>query len=158
MVPKEGNRRTQTFLYVRPTDRLQVGLAYIWVNESLRLIGSYDLLSPTQRTPGVSAGFAFQDAFENRVSPYLALIKSAGEQSLRAEGYLGATRRPNEDHLHLIGGLKVSLGHGFYGGVQYTGHDMLTFVGISLREASLALWIREDRRPGVSLSVFRHRH
>ncbi len=157
-VPKEGNTRTQTFLFVRPVKQFQLGLAYIWANESVRLIGSYELLPQAQSTPGLSAGFAFQDAFENKASPFAVLTRRFVGQSIRAEGYWGATQRPNEEHLHLIGGVKVSLGRGLYGGVQYTGHNLLSYVGVALDRASLALWVRENQRPGLSLSLFLHRH
>ncbi len=157
-VPREGNQRTQTFLYLRPVERLQVGLAYIWVNESVRLLGSYEVLSSSERAPGVLAGFAYQDAFENKVSPFVMVNKRYVGQEVRAEGYLGTARWPNETHLRPIGGVKVSLGEGFYGGLQYTGRGLLSFAGVSLKRASVALWVREDRRPGLSLSLFLHRH
>ncbi len=40
--------------------RLQVGAAYIWSREAVRLMGNYRLVPETETVPSVTVGFAFQ--------------------------------------------------------------------------------------------------
>ena len=154
-MPAVGDDSTQTFFWYRPpaVQRLQVGAAYIWRTGDVRLLGNYDLVPETDTSPFVNLGFAFQDSFDDNVAPFVTTGKRFALASSRLNTYAGFVDRPNESHLHLVSGLRLTLQEQLFLGFQHTGHDVNYYVGASSGPVSLSLWAREGSAPGVSVSL-----
>ena len=153
-MPAVGDDSTQTFVWYKPPamPRLQVGAAYIWRTGDVRLLGNYDLVPETGTSPYLNLGFAFQDSFDDKVVPYLTTGKSFALGSSQLNAYAGFVDRPNESHLHLVSGARLTLDEQVFLGFQHTGHEVNYYVGASAGSVSFSLWATKDKSPGLLVS------
>ncbi len=153
-MPAVGDDSTQTFVWYRPptVQGLQVGAAYIWRTGDVRLLGNYDLIRETDVSPFLNLGFTFQDSFDDKVVPYVTTGKHFALGSSRLNAYTGFVDRPNESHLHLVSGVRLTLEEQLFLGFQHTGHDINYYVGASSGPVSLSLWARKGSAPGLLAS------
>ena len=153
-MPAVGDDSTQTFVWYKPPalQRLQVGAAYIWRTGDVRLLGNYDLAPETDTSPYLNLGFTFQDSFDDKVVPYVTTGKRFALGSSRLNAYAGFVDRPNESHLHLVSGVRLTLEEQLFLGFQHTGHDVNYYVGAFAGPVSISLWARDGIAPGVLAS------
>lgn len=98
----------------------------------------------------MTVGFAFQDTFSDRISPYVTSAKHYHAQGFIFEPYVGLVDRPNESHVHALSGLRISRG-GVFVGLQHTGHELNAYLGASVGPAVGSIWAGEGQSYGVSL-------
>ncbi|GIV03212.1 MAG: hypothetical protein KatS3mg015_2042 [Fimbriimonadales bacterium] len=119
------------------------------------MIGNVDLITETPTRPYLRAGVAFQDTFSDKVAPFATLGRHVAFDEGTLEYYVGGVDRPNESHIHLISGTRLSLKDGLFAGFQHTGHDVNLYFGWRFGDVSLSVWANERRKPGIAISFAR---
>ena len=123
---------------------------YLWNADVWRLVGNYTLATDSDALPSVTAGFAFQDTFSDRISPYVTAAKHYHVDEFTFEPYVGLVDRPNESHVHGLSGLRISRGNVFVG-FQHTGHELNAYFGANVRQAVGSIWFGEGQSYGLTL-------
>lgn len=99
--------------------------------------------------PSVTAGFAFQDTFSERIAPYVTFAKHFYLDEVTFEPYVGLVDRANESHVHGISGLRISHGDVFVG-LQHTGHELNAYFGAGFGDFVGSIWVGERQKYGVT--------
>lgn len=145
----------ESFLWYKATDRLQVGVAYLWKQGAFRGLGNYVLIEETARLPNLKAGLGLQGIATGNPGYFVTSEKnfSAAEGSMNMFGGIGL--RANEDHAHPLAGMKFSPAKTpFTFGFQWDGHGSHFFgtVGLDSR-TTIGAYLIESKLLGIMLSV-----
>jgi hypothetical protein len=143
----------ESFLWYSVDDRLQVGVAYLWKQRAFRGMGSYKLVKETAKSPAITAGLGLQGIGTGNPGYFVTAEKGFSFKTGSASAYLGAGFRTNENHGHMLGGVKFTpLNTPWTLGLQADGHNLHPFVTHAFPEFTLGLYLVNMKLPGVLFS------
>jgi hypothetical protein len=148
----------ESFLWYRVDRKLQLGVAYLWKQSAFRALGNYEVIAERQRTPNLRVGFGVQGIGTGNPGYFATSEKTLMMPEGRANVYLGVGFRANENHGHLLGGLKFSPKGGPYTlGIQNDGHTSHPFVNRYFGGGfSAGLYLIGMKTPGIMVSYARN--
>lgn len=117
-------------------------------------MGNYALQTETDDLPLIRAGFGVQGIGVGNPGYFMTAEKNRSWGDVRANGYLGFGLRSNENHGHMLGGLKASRG-AWSLGVQADGHNVHPFTTWSFDGGSVGVYLVESKSLGIMLSLER---
>lgn len=142
----------ESFLWYNVDSKLRLGLALLWKQGAFRFLGNYELIAETPRSPNLRVGYGLQGIGVGNPGYFATAEKFHTNRSVSVTGYLGVGYRSNENHGHLLGGIKASPAGPWTIGVQIDGHDVHPFLNYSLGRHAIGLYLIELRSPGVMLN------
>jgi|GEM_PF-1245226 len=145
----------ETFLWYRPSPKLQIGTALLWKQGSFRFLGNYELIPERARTPNLRVGFGVQGIGTGNPGYFATSEKSFRVKGGSVNAYVGVGFRSNENHGHLLGGIKYSPNGPWTLGLQDDGHDKHPFVTYSRRDWTVGFYLIGLRSPGLMFSIQR---
>jgi len=143
----------ETFLWYRPTDRLQVGAAFLWKQGAFRGLGSYTLVPETPTVPRISVGLGLQGIGTGNPGYFATAEKTRVLPEGSVTAYVGVGFRANEGHGHLLGGARMTpTGSPWTLGVQADGHNVHPFVSRRFNDLTLGLYLVNLKSPGLLIA------
>ncbi len=137
----------ETFLWYKVHERLSLGIGYLWRQNAFRFLGSLTVVPETPKTPSFNIMVGVQGIGDGNPGYAGTFEKNfaVGEDELNA--YIGIGLRSNEDHGHLIGGIKYTFASGLSLGIQDDGHERNPFVTYSFDRWTTGIYLVDGRRP-----------
>lgn len=115
-------------------------------------MGNYEVVEETPKTPNLRVGFGLQGIATGNPGYYATSEKNVALGSGFLNGFLGVGFRTNENHAHLLGGLKYSLS-GWTLGIQSDGHKTYPFLNYQLGATSVGFYLIDFKKPAYALSI-----
>lgn len=143
----------ESFLWYNVDRRLRLGLALLWKQGAFRVLGNYEVVSETTKAPNLRVGYGLQGIGVGNPGYFATVEKSllTGGTSLNA--YIGIGYRSNENHGHLLGGVKASPAGPWTLGLQIDGHELHPFVNYTLGRHAVGLYLIGLKSPGLMLNL-----
>lgn len=144
----------ESFVWHRPIDRLQIGVAYLWKQGAFRALANYEVIKETAKAPSLRVGFGVQGIGTGNPGYFATSEKTLFLKEGAFTGYVGVGLRSNESHAHALGGLKFTpRGEPWTIGFQHDGHELHPFAAYSFGDGWSvgAYWIGM-KSPGVMVS------
>lgn len=138
----------ETFLWYQANPRLALGLAHLWKQNALRFLASANLHPETASIPGVNFSIGVQGIGTGNPGYGLTLEKNFSQ---RLNAYAGIGLRSNEEHGHLLGGVKLNLGGPWTLGLQLDGHQEHPFATYSERGWIAGAYLIDLKSPALML-------
>ncbi len=98
----------ETFVWHRPLDRLQVGVALLWKQGAFRGLANYELIAEKAHSPNLRVGFGLQGIGTGNPGFFATTEKTHFMKEGAATGYVGFGFRANEGHGHPLAGIKFT--------------------------------------------------
>ncbi len=154
MIAPETETEGETFLWVRASDRLQLGVAWLWKQEAARALANYTFQTETMSRPRLRAGLGVQGIGVGNPGYFATAEKNWMREGWSLNGFGGLGLRSNESHAHLLGGFKATRGDWSLG-LQLDGHDAHPFTSWSFDGGSVGFYWVGLETWGVMLSLQR---
>ncbi|MFN3728485.1 MAG: hypothetical protein ACK4XJ_02070 [Fimbriimonadaceae bacterium] len=142
----------ESFLWYRPEERLQIGVALLWKQGAFRGLGNYVLIPETKSTPNLRAGFGLQGIGTGNPGYFVTSEKNWALPEGDLNLYGGMGWRANESHSHLLGGVKFSPRGPWTLGFQHDGHDGHPFIAYRYQEYALGAYLIAGKSLGIMFS------
>jgi hypothetical protein len=144
----------ETFLWYRVSDRLKLGVAHLLEQNAFRALGTYRLVPERGQLPSINASVGVQGIGTGNPGYALTAEKNFGNFGPgNLNTYLGVGWRANEDHAHLLGGVKYSPDGRWTVGFQHEGHNGHPFVTYGQDSWVGGLYLIEGRSLGYMVGV-----
>jgi len=137
----------ETFVWYRVSPRLEVGLAYLLKQGAFRGLASYQLAPEKPESPSVNVSAGVQGIGTGNPGYSGTLEKNWRTGTSTLNVYAGVGFRSNENHVHAIGGVKLTLAEGLAIGVQDDGHLTNPFLTYSLDKLTFGLYLVGGKSP-----------
>lgn len=129
--------KDQTFLRYGVTDRLEVGIGYLWDKQVVRPLANYTLITERTKRPSLTVGAMVDSLQGGRQGYFLSLGKDLKKAlGTPASLYVGGAKVSRENSLRFIAGANVHLTRWLNGSVQYDGKDL--HFGLSFKVATVS--------------------
>ena len=114
--------KTETFLRVGVTPRLEAGFGYLHHQGIARPLASYTLVTESAARPSVTTGLMYDSLGGGRQGVFLSLAKGVRTPlGIAASVYVGGAKITNENNARLIAGANVPLSRRVSASVQFDG-------------------------------------
>jgi len=148
----ESATKVESFIWLRPIHRFQVGVAHLWEQNSYRILANTILIPETKTTPALRIGAGIQESLIGNPG-YFGFVEKhfpIGGGSLHV--FSGIGFRSNENHGHPLVGFKYSSMKEFTLGLQSDGHLDNFFVSQTVGEFTITLYWIDFETLGMGLS------
>lgn len=139
---------SESFLWYRPMDRLQLGVALLWKQGAFRGLANYEALQETAKSPNLKVGLGLQGIGTGNPGFFATSEKNWAFPSGNLNVFGGIGFRANEDHAHGLGGFKFSFPGPWTMGLQLDGHNAHPFVTYGWDRHSVGLYLIETKSLG----------
>lgn len=143
----------ESFLWYRPTPRLQVGLGYLWKQDAVRFLGSYQITPETEKLPSLNVSWGVQGVGTGNPGWAFTTEKTWISNGTPINAYTGVGFRTNESHAHLLFGVKTRLANEWTIGYQADGHQHQPFVVWSRGQFMAGAYLVDFKRPAWLVGV-----
>lgn len=128
--------KNQTFLRYEVTDRLELGIGYLWDKQVVRPLANYTLMTERTKRLSLTVGAMVDSLQGGRQGYFLSLGKNL-TKALGTPGslYIGGAKVSNENSLRFIGGANVHLTRRVNVSAQCDGKDL--HFGVTLKIATI---------------------
>lgn len=137
----------ETFLWYEVSPRLSLGLGYLWKQNAVRFLGSLTAVPETLTTPSFNIMVGVQGIGDGNPGYAGTFEKNWSVGADKFNAYIGVGFRSNENHAHLIGGIKYTFANGLALGVQDDGHERNPFVTYGKDWWTVGLYLVDGQRP-----------
>lgn len=133
--------------------RLTLGVAHLWKQNAFRVLGSYNLVPETARLPALNVSVGVQGIGTGNPGYSGTMEKNFLLPFGTINVYAGAGFRSNENHVHAVGGVKLSLRSGIAIGLQDDGHQRNPFATFSKDWWTAGVYLVGGTRPAYLVGV-----
>jgi hypothetical protein len=148
--------RAESFVWYRPDERLQVGVAYLWRQGAFRGLANYIVIPEGERHPDLRVGLGLQGIGTGNPGYFVTSEKNFSLPEGRLNAYVGVGFRANENHGHPLGGVKFTPPGPWTLGIQHDGHAAHPFIIYDTGGSpKLGLYLIEGRSLGFMISLTR---
>lgn len=144
----------ETFIWYRVNGDLRLGLAHLWKQNAFRFLASVRLHKETDSLPGVFASAGVQGIGTGNPGYSVTF-----EKNFRVGNgdtfnlFTGVGFRSNENHSHIIGGVKYAFSNGLTFGVQHDGHQTHPFATYSFDEWFVGYYLVDAKSPAYMVGI-----
>ena len=123
--------KTETFVRLGITSRLEMGFGYLWKQGIVRPLGTYTLVTETEERPAWTVGLLTDSLGGGRTGVFTSVARDIEERSgVPMSLYVGLARVSNEEHTRLLAGANYRLTKRLNLSAQFDGrHVNLGLVG-----------------------------
>lgn len=144
----------ETFLWYRVNPRLTVGVAHLWKQNAFRGLAAYQIAPEKGDLPMINASIGLQGIGTGNPGLSLTAEKNFSlGKGIMGNAYVGAGYRTNENHLHPVGGFKISPDGKLYLGVQHDGHQTHPFATYSVGQMIGGVYLINGKRLAYMLGA-----
>lgn len=137
----------ESFLWYRAHPKVRLGVAHLWKQNALRWLASVNILEETPTTPALNASAGVQGIGTGNPGYSATLEKNFGAFNV----YAGMGFRSNEEHTHLLGGMKYAFENGVSVGLQLDGHQEHPFVVYTKDQMIYGAYLIDLKSPALML-------
>lgn len=142
----------ETFLWYQATDDLRLGVAHLWKQNALRVLGSMRLVRETPSRPSIYASIGLQEIGTGNPGLSVTAERNFPNSWGTLNAFVGVGFRTNERHVHPVLGAKLEFGGHVALGFQNDGHQTHFFVTGKLDRSVLGLYLIGGKRLGYMLA------
>jgi hypothetical protein len=143
----------ETFLWYQATTDLRLGVAHLWKQNALRVLGSLRLVRERATTPSLYASIGLQGIGTGNPGLSLTAERNFALSVGALNAYVGVGYRTNERHIHPVLGAKLELGGKVVFGFQNEGHQTHLFVTSNFDKATLGLYLIGGKSLGYMVGL-----
>jgi hypothetical protein len=143
----------ETFLWYQVTTDLRLGVAHLWKQNALRVLGSMRLVRERATTPSLYASIGLQEIGTGNPGLSLTAERNFGLALGALNVYVGGGYRTNERHVHPVLGAKLEFGGKVAVGFQNDGHQTHFFVTGNLDTSTLGLYLIGGKSLGYMVGL-----
>lgn len=140
-------------MWYRATPRLTVGIAHLWKQNAFRALGSYVLSPETAELPSLSVSAGVQGIGTGNPGYSATAEKNLYMKEGTLNAFVGVGFRSNENHAHMVGGVKLTLTESWTLGIQSDGHENHPFVTYTQGQWIYGAYLVGTKGPALMLGV-----
>lgn len=143
----------ETFLWYRANPRVQIGLANLWKQNAFRFLASVTVSPETNKLPAFNLSAGVQGIGTGNPG-YSGTFEKNWELSAGSfNAYVGLGFRSNEDHSHMVGGVRFISKSGIGLGIQDDGHMTNPFVTLYRGNMTFGIYLVDSKRPAYLIGT-----
>ncbi|KAA0228241.1 hypothetical protein FCG40_03130 [Fimbriimonadia bacterium ATM] len=130
-----------------------MGLAYLWKQNAVRILGNYVLIEEAPSRPNLKIGFGIQSITTGNPGVFATSEKNFAVPEGKLNVYVGIAVRSSEDHVHGVGGIKFEPQGSWAFGLQIDGHDVHPYITHRIGNVIVGYYLASFESSGYFVGV-----